>query len=122
MLGDRPLHQAATLGSSRRFANCSTFLVQPANLDMLLLPFELAFHHMMIGAAVHLDAQTAVSPQLSLGAEAVRGLQNAQQHRRRIGPIDGIPQSRFQALCFLLSASRSFPTSWRNDLSASNCW
>src|SRR5215468_5459179 len=49
---------------------------------MLLLPFELAFHHMMVGAAVHLDAQTAVSPQLSLGAKPVRGLQNAQQHRR----------------------------------------
>src|SRR5262249_25646543 len=57
-------------------------LVQSANLDMLLLPFELAFHHMMIGAAVHLDAQPAVSPQLSLGAEPVCGLQNTQQDCR----------------------------------------
>src|SRR6267142_7068252 len=29
----------------------------------------------------------------------------------RIGPIEGIPQSRFQAWCFLLSASRSRRTS-----------
>jgi hypothetical protein len=32
---------------------------------------------MVIGTAAHLDAQTAVSPQLSLGAEPVRSLQNA---------------------------------------------
>jgi len=37
---------------------------------------------MMIGAAVHLDAKPAVSPQLSLGAEPVRGLQNAQHYCR----------------------------------------
>jgi hypothetical protein len=39
-------------------------LVQPANLDILLLPFELAFHNMIIGAAVHLDAETTIDPQL----------------------------------------------------------
>jgi len=30
--------------------------VQSADLDRFLLPFELAFHHPMIGAAVQLDA------------------------------------------------------------------
>jgi len=41
-----------------------------------------AFRHLMIGAAVPLDAETAVSPQLSFVAEALRGLHNAQQHGR----------------------------------------
>jgi hypothetical protein len=40
----------------------------------------------------------------------------------RIGPIEGIWQSSLVALCFLLSASRSRRTSWRNDLRASSCW
>ena len=57
-------------------------LVQPADLDRFLLPLQLAFHHLMIRAAVALDAETAVRPQLSFGAEAVRGLHNAQQHGR----------------------------------------
>ncbi len=33
----------------------------------------------------------------------------------RIGPIEGIWQSSFHALCFLLSASNSRRTCWRND-------
>src|ERR1700686_5016107 len=36
----------------------------------------------VIGAAVCLDANSAVSPQLPLGAETVRGLQNAKQYGR----------------------------------------
>src|SRR5713101_3973298 len=56
--------------------------VQPANRNLLLCPFELSFHHPVIGAAVRLDAQPAVGPQLPLGPEAVRGLQNAQQLSR----------------------------------------
>jgi len=31
-------------------------LVQSADLDRLLFPLQLAFHSLMIGAAVHLDA------------------------------------------------------------------
>src|SRR5271169_3965803 len=53
--------------------------VQPANLSLLLGPVELSSYHPVIGAALRLDAQPAVGPQLSLGPEAVRGLQNAQQ-------------------------------------------
>jgi hypothetical protein len=52
-------------------------LVQSADLDRFLFPLQLAVPHLMIGAAVPLDAETAVRPQLSLGAEAVRGLHNA---------------------------------------------
>src|SRR5262249_43131357 len=48
----------------------------------LLLPAELAFRYLVISAAVHLDAQAAVRPQLPLGTKPVWGLQNAQQHRR----------------------------------------
>jgi hypothetical protein len=40
----------------------------------------------------------------------------------RSGPIEGIWQSSFQALCFLLSANNSRRTSCRKDLSASSCW
>src|SRR5262245_13985590 len=46
-------------------------------------------------------------PQLSLGAKPVWGLQTAQKFRRPNRPIEGISHSRFQILCFLLSASRS---------------
>ena len=36
--------------------------VQPANLDLLLLPFELSVNNTVIGAAVRFDADTAISP------------------------------------------------------------
>jgi len=36
----------------------------------------------VIGAALCLDAKSAVRPKLPLGAETVRGLQNAKQHGR----------------------------------------
>jgi len=32
--------------------------VQPANLDLLLFPFELSFHNVVISAAAGLDADT----------------------------------------------------------------
>jgi len=34
----------------------------------------------VIGAALGLDAKTAVRPQLPLGSETMRGLQNAKQY------------------------------------------
>ena len=36
--------------------------VQSANLDLLLLPFELSFHNLVISAAAGLDADTAIGP------------------------------------------------------------
>jgi hypothetical protein len=90
----------------------------PGLLGSLKLPFDMT----VIRTAVGLNAQTAAGPQLSLGAEAVRSLQDAQQHGARIGPIDGIWRSRFHAWCFLLSSSSSRRTSRRKDLSASSCW
>src|SRR5215472_1609526 len=78
-------------------------LVQSADLDRFLFPLQLAVHHLMIGAAVSLDAETAVSPQLSFGAEAVRGLHNAQQHGRpdrtnRRNPTEPFPDLVLLAL------------------------
>jgi hypothetical protein len=36
--------------------------VQPANLDLLLFPFELSFYNMVISAAARLDTDTAIGP------------------------------------------------------------
>ena len=52
--------------------------VQSANGDLSLGSFELSVDLAVIGAALCLDAQSAVGPQRPLGAETVRGLQNAQ--------------------------------------------
>src|SRR5580658_578532 len=54
--------------------------VQSANGDLFLRSFELPVDPTVIGAALCLDAQSAVGPQQPLGAETVRGLQNAQQY------------------------------------------
>ncbi len=78
---------------------------------LFLRPLQLPVDTTVIGAAVGLDAKSAVSPQLPLGAETVRGLQDAQQYAARIGPIEGIWQSCFQAWCFLASANSSRRTS-----------
>ena len=56
---------------------CSVRESRPASSSV-----ELSFHIPVIGAAVRLDAKTAVGPQLPLGAETVRGLQNTQQYGR----------------------------------------
>ena len=57
-------------------------LVQSAHLDRFFLALKLAFDYLVIGAAVHFDTQTTVGPQLPVGAEPVRRLQDPQQHRR----------------------------------------
>ena len=54
--------------------------VQRANRDLFLRSFELPADLTVIGAALCLNAQSAVSPPLPLGAETVRGLQKAQQY------------------------------------------
>ena len=50
-------------------------LVQSANGVLFLRPFELPADTPVIGAALCLDAKSAVRPQLPLGAETVRSLQ-----------------------------------------------
>ena len=54
-------------------------LVQPTNLYMLLLPSQLAFRNLMVGAGTGHHTKTAIGPKLPLGTELVRSLQNAQQ-------------------------------------------
>ena len=54
--------------------------VKSANGDLFLRSFELPVDTTVIGAALGLDAKSAVCPQLPLGAETVRALQNAQQY------------------------------------------
>ena len=54
--------------------------VQSANGDLFLGSFELPVDTPVIGAALCLDAKSAVGPQLPLGAETMRSLQNAEQY------------------------------------------
>src|ERR1700688_3470642 len=54
----------------------------PANTDLFVRPVELSFYVTIVTAAVGLDTKTAEGPQLPLGAEAVRGLYDANQHCR----------------------------------------
>ena len=89
-------------------------LVQPTNLYMLLLPSQLAFRNLMVGAGTGHHTKTAIGPKLPLGTEPVRSLQNAQQ-------LSGSNRTNRWNLT-QLSASRSLRTSWRNLLSASSCW
>jgi hypothetical protein len=54
--------------------------VQSADGDLFLRSLPLPVDPTMIGAAMRLDAKSTVTPQLPLGAETVRSLQNAQQY------------------------------------------
>jgi hypothetical protein len=55
--------------------------VQAADGTLFLGSFELSLDPSVIGAALGLDAESTVRPQLSLGAETMRGLQDAPQYR-----------------------------------------
>src|SRR5713101_908931 len=55
-------------------------LVQSANGTLFLRSLQLPVHTTVIGAALCLDAKSAVRPQLPLGAETMRSLQDAKQH------------------------------------------
>src|SRR5215472_5141257 len=96
-------HASDGSGDDQLLLKVIAILVQCADLDRFLFPLQLAVHHLMIGAAVPLDAETAVSPQLSFGAEAVRGLHNAEQHGRpdrtnRRNPAEPFPDLVLLAL------------------------
>ena len=54
--------------------------VQPANGALSFHSLQLSADLTVIGATMRLDAKSAVRPKLPLGAETVRGLQNAQQY------------------------------------------
>src|SRR5882672_6898907 len=54
--------------------------VQSANGALFLHSLQLPIDTTVIGAALCLDAKTAVRPQLPLGSETMWGLQNAKQY------------------------------------------
>src|SRR5208337_3546608 len=56
--------------------------VQAANLRRLFPAFHLSVNHAVFAAVAHLQSQSAVGPELALGAEAMRRLHPANQHRR----------------------------------------
>jgi hypothetical protein len=64
--------------------------VQSANGVLFLGSFELPVDTTVIGAAVGLDAKSAVGPQLPLGAEPMRVCRMPSSTADRIGPIEGI--------------------------------
>ena len=53
--------------------------VEPTNRDALLGSLQLSFNRTVIGTAVRFDGKTTVFPERSLGAEAVRGLNQRDQ-------------------------------------------
>src|ERR1700682_6236259 len=74
--------------------------VEPAQRYLPLRWSQLPFHITMIGAAVRLDGKTAVSPQLPLGAEAMRCLQNRDQLGCTDRPNRGDLAQQFRRLVF----------------------
>src|SRR6266478_1138548 len=54
--------------------------VKSADRALLLRSLQLPVNIMVISAALCLDAKSAVRPQLPLGAETMRSLQDAKQH------------------------------------------
>src|SRR5208337_4930014 len=97
-------------------------LIEPTQLLWFLATLHLPAHVTVLGTVARLDRQTAVGPQLPLGAETMRVWISAMSSAARIGPIEGTWRSNLVALCFRLSANRSFRTAWRNPRRASSCW
>jgi hypothetical protein len=56
--------------------------IQPANRGRLLRALQLSLNESLFGAAVRLDPKSAVGPELPLGAETMRCLQQSDQLRR----------------------------------------
>src|SRR5271163_2432296 len=75
--------------------------VQSANGDLFLRSCELSVDPTVIGAALCLDAQSAIAPQRPLAAETVRGLQNAQQYGCSDRTDRGNLAEQFPRLVFL---------------------
>jgi hypothetical protein len=89
--------------------------VQSTNGDLFLRSFELSVDLTVIGAAMRLDAKSAVRPELPLAAETVRGLQNARQYGRS-DRIDrrNLAESRPGLVFLAFREQPACPT--RNDL------
>src|SRR5579863_539485 len=76
--------------------------IEPAQRDRPLRRAQLPIDVAMISAAVCLDSQTAVSPQLPLGAKAIRRLQDRDQLRRADRANRGNLAQQFR--CLVLGA------------------
>jgi len=63
--------------------------VQSANGNLFPRSLQLPIDATVIGAALCLDAKTAETPQLPLGAKTVRGLQNAKQYEQILLNLSG---------------------------------
>ena len=122
------LLERSGLGSGHRGGTLEQILqiviviaIQPTNRRRLLRALQLSLDVKVLGAAVCLNPKPAVGPELSLGTKPVRCLDQSDQ-QSRIGPMNGIARSNFQASCFWASVNSSRRTSWRKDRNASNCW
>jgi hypothetical protein len=60
-------------------------LIESANRCLLPGPLQLSVNVLVLCAVVGFDRQPAVSPQLSLGAKAIRGLEQCDQQGRPDG-------------------------------------
>ena len=83
---------------------------------------ELAMQETVLGTGSRRQGQTAVGPELPLGAEAMRRLDQSDQQSSPNRADAGNLSQQAIARCFLLSASSSCRASWRNDCSTSSCW
>ena len=84
--------------------------VEPADRQEFLRAFELSLHEAVFAAAGGLQSQTAVGPELPLGAKAMRRLNQSNQQSRPDRTDRRNLAQQFIALCFRLSANRSCRT------------
>ena len=96
--------------------------VEPADGQDFLGAFELATDETIFSAGVRPQRQSTVSPQLPLGAEAIRRLDQSAQQSGADRANAGICRSNLMAGCFRASANSSRRVPWRNAAKASNCW
>ena len=66
----------------RFFRSSIVVVIQTAHRDALAVALQFASHRAVLAAVVGLDCETAVGPELALGTETVRGLQQGHQQGR----------------------------------------
>src|SRR6202162_4192269 len=97
-------------------------LIEPTNLLGFFRTLQLSSHVTVLRTVARIDRQTAIGPELTLGAEPMRSLdQRDQQSSPNRTNRRNLTQYFHRALLWL-SANRSRRTSWRNARRASSCW
>src|ERR1700675_4969398 len=94
--------------------------VQPANQRRLAPPFHSSVHHAVLATVPRLQPQSAIAPELALGAEAGGVCTRPISSAARIGPKNGTDCNHRAAACLRHSAINSRRTSWRSGCSASS--